>query len=74
MKVDPSVFFLKNLTSINLSNNIIQSVPKQMGQLNLNEIDLSMNLLGEEDNSWEWLKGDSIQSSLLSLNLSNNKV
>lgn len=76
-RVDSQIFFLKNLTSLNLSNNIIEDIPKQLGQLRLTDIDFSQNELGAkpyDHRSWEWLTGLPLSESLQYVNLSSNKV
>lgn len=76
-RVDSQIFFLKNLTSLSLSDNIIEDIPKQLGQLRLTDIDFSNNELGTKQHdarSWEWLLGAPLAESLQYLNLSSNKV
>lgn len=75
-RVDSQILFLKNLTSLNLSDNVIKEIPKQLGELQLVEIDLSKNSLSEMTGSkqWLWLEGRILQASLVSLNLSGNNV
>lgn len=75
-RVNSQIFFLKNLTSLSLSDNVIKEVPKQLGELRLAEIDMSKNSLGEMTGSkqWQWLEGRLLQASLVSLNLSGNNV
>lgn len=72
VRFDPQILLLKNLRSLNLSNNCLEKIPKDLGQLRLNEIDLSGNALHNHD--WEWLRGPALQSSLQSLNISNNSL
>lgn len=74
--MDSQIFFLKNLTSLNLSDNVISEIPKQLGDLRLADIDLSKNSLGEVSvgKPWQWLEGRPLQESLVSLNLGGNKV
>lgn len=71
-RVDSQVFLLKNLTHLNLSSNLIERIPVQLGTLRLSEINFSNNNL--EQSNWKWLLGDEIQGTLGSLNLSDNKV
>ncbi|XP_055373134.1 leucine-rich repeat protein 1-like [Condylostylus longicornis] len=75
-KVDSQILFLKNLTNLNLSENSISKIPKELGKLKLTELDLSNNNLGENESlkDWEWITNGNILSSLRSLNLSKNKL
>lgn len=47
-----------------------------LGNMALKEINLSKNILGENEKScdWKWLEGGCIQNSLNKLDLSSNAV
>ncbi|KXJ68717.1 leucine-rich repeat protein 1 [Aedes albopictus] len=72
VRFDPQILLLKNLRTLNLSNNCLEKIPKELGQLRLNEIDLSGNALHSHD--WQWLLGSSLQSTLQSLNITGNNL
>lgn len=72
VRFDPQILLLRNLKTLNLSNNCIEKIPKELGQLNLTEIDLSGNVL--QNDKWEWLMGPAIQSRLQSLNIASNNL
>jgi len=64
-----------NLTNVNLSNNMITMLPSAFGKLRLNRLDLSQNRLGIFDSTrWSWIKQNTIENTLFSLNISNNSV
>uniref|UniRef100_A0A182PXQ4 PIF1/LRR1 pleckstrin homology domain-containing protein n=1 Tax=Anopheles epiroticus TaxID=199890 RepID=A0A182PXQ4_9DIPT len=70
VKFDTQILLLQKLRHLNLSNNCLQKLPRRLGQMHLREVDLSDNKLAEC--SWDWLLEPNIQSSLQSLNISNN--
>ncbi|XP_065088539.1 leucine-rich repeat protein 1 [Ochlerotatus camptorhynchus] len=72
VRFDPQIFLLKNLRTLNLSNNCLEKIPKELGQMRLNEIDLSGNALHKD--KWEWIQQSAVQSSLQSLNISTNNL
>lgn len=65
---------------LNLSDNCINKIPKEIGKLKLTEFDISKNSIGDPDpenknhNNWLWLKEIEIQQSLISLNIASNNV
>jgi len=66
---------LLNLTYVNLSNNMITTLPSAFGILRLNILDLSQNRLGFFDSTrWPWIRQNTIENTLLFLNISNNSV
>uniref|UniRef100_A0A1Q3EVJ7 Putative leucine-rich repeat protein n=1 Tax=Culex tarsalis TaxID=7177 RepID=A0A1Q3EVJ7_CULTA len=71
-RFDPQILLLKNLRTLNLSNNCIEKIPPALGQMRLVEIDLAGNAL--QNHHWEWLRESAIQSSLQSLNISSNNL
>ncbi|XP_058825057.1 leucine-rich repeat protein 1 [Topomyia yanbarensis] len=71
-RFDPQIFLLKNLRNLNLSNNCLEKLPPALGEMRLNDIDVSGNAL--QNDKWEWLMNPTIQSSLQSLNLSGNNL
>lgn len=75
-RVDSQIFFLKNLRTLNLSDNCIERIPKQMGELQLVDVDFSKNQLNlaVTIKDWDWLDGQPLQQSLQCLNLSENTV
>lgn len=71
-RVDSQVFLLKNLTHLDLHDNLIERIPTQLGDLPLKEINFAGNKLA--GTSWKWLLGNVLSQSLCSLNLSENEV
>lgn len=71
-RVDSQVYLLKNLTQLDLNTNLIENIPKQLGDLRLQEINLASNKLA--GTSWKWLFGKELSQSLSTLNLSDNEV
>uniref|UniRef100_A0A182N4R3 PIF1/LRR1 pleckstrin homology domain-containing protein n=1 Tax=Anopheles dirus TaxID=7168 RepID=A0A182N4R3_9DIPT len=69
-RFDSQILLLQKLRSLNLSKNCLRNVPRALGQLRLSELDLSSNSL--VDAGWEWLLEANIQSTLQSLNISDN--
>jgi len=64
-----------NLTNVNLSNNMITILPSAFGRLRLKCLDLSQNCLGTFDSiRWPWIKQNTIENTLILLNISNNSV
>jgi hypothetical protein len=65
---------LTNLTSLDLSNNSIVRIPKELGRLKLISLILNKNKLGKSRNlkDWSWLDGEGIRTHLCDLKLSNN--
>ncbi|CAG9830763.1 unnamed protein product [Diabrotica balteata] len=71
--VDIGIFNLVRLKVLDLSNNLIETIPKELNTLpNLREFNISCNLLFKEK-SWNWLGGN-LSKSLQILNLSHNKL
>jgi LRR-repeat protein 1 len=70
--VDTQICYLKNLTSLDLSNNCITTIPSKIGDLTLKVIDFSCNKLCDSD--WKWLSGEALSKNLASLNLSENQL
>lgn len=68
--------FLKNLTVLDLSENSISVIPKEIGNIALREVNFSKNILGENEKNcnWNWLEGGNIQNSLNMLDLSSNAM
>lgn len=63
---------LQNLSTINLSENNLNEIPAGFGSLPLTDINFAQNQLG--NSNFAWLKQPTIQMSLKSINLSDNKV
>lgn len=68
------VLQLRNLTTLQLSNSLVQTIPKELGTLRLVQIDFSCNQLGLGNCNFEWLLGNPLNDTLVSLNLNQNKV
>ncbi|CAK9821529.1 Leucine-rich repeat protein 1 [Anthophora retusa] len=69
---DRQILRLQNLRILNLSNNQISSLPKELGILrHLQELILSQNRLGKVS-KWAWLDQVPIRSNLKLLDISNN--
>lgn len=75
-KFDGEILTLMNLTTLNLSENCISEIPKELGSLSLVDIDLSSNLLGDckSSSAWDWLERKPLCNTLTKLILSNNKL
>ena len=73
---DRQILRLQNLKILNLSDNLLTTLPQELGSLpNLVELDLSNNKLGCCPSSrWSWLSRNNISKNLRSLNLSYNEV
>ena len=73
---DRNILKLQNLRILNLSNNQITSLPKDLGSLpNLQELNLAQNLIGKSPESkWVWMDGVHISKNLKLLDLSSNEV
>ncbi|XP_053659501.1 leucine-rich repeat protein 1 [Anopheles marshallii] len=69
-RFDSKILLLQKLRNLSLSKNCIRTLPRTLGQLRLNELDISGNNLA--DCKWEWLLESNIQSSLVLLNISDN--
>lgn len=75
VRFDTQILFLKQLTTLNLNDNHIAELPKQLGQLRLQLLDMGRNRLGERGGSraaWQWLDGQPLQETLHTLSLSGN--
>lgn len=71
---DKQILKLQSLRILNLSNNQISSLPKELGSFqHLQELNLSQNLLNIAVN-WIWLDQITIQCNLKLLDISNNLV
>ncbi|XP_076161964.1 leucine-rich repeat 47 isoform X2 [Ptiloglossa arizonensis] len=69
---DKQILKLQSLRILNLSNNQISSLPKELGSFqHLQELNLSQNLLNIAVN-WIWLDQITIQCNLKLLDISNN--
>ncbi|XP_075228098.1 leucine-rich repeat protein 1-like [Lycorma delicatula] len=75
-RVDLRIFKLRHLKILNLEGNMIQCIPEEMGNLQIQELCLGSNRLGLSpyQSSWKWLSSYIIQRSLLLLKLDNNKL
>lgn len=67
-----SILRLQHLSTINLSENNLTEIPAGFGSLPLTDINFAQNQLGKSN--FAWLKQLTIQKSLRSINLSENKV
>jgi len=67
---------MKNLRSLDISENEINFLPKELGTLpHLTILNLTSNNLGEFDgNTWEWLDQTAIRNKLSELYLCDNLV
>ncbi|XP_076633520.1 leucine-rich repeat 47 [Colletes latitarsis] len=68
---DRQVLKLQSLRILNLSNNQISSLPKELGSLRLQELNVSQNRLNEDKN-WTWLDEVTITQNLKFLDISKN--
>ncbi|XP_043265175.1 leucine-rich repeat protein 1 [Colletes gigas] len=68
---DRQVLKLQSLRILNLSNNQISSLPKELGSLRLQELNVSQNQLNEDKN-WIWLDEVTINQTIKFLDISNN--
>lgn len=58
-----------------MSDNRIDAIPKRLGELPLAQLNLSKNRLGNAKfGSWDWLNNPTIQSSLQTIDFSDNQV
>ncbi|RZF43652.1 hypothetical protein LSTR_LSTR009249 [Laodelphax striatellus] len=71
--IDSRITRLTALQILNISNNQITRLPKELGFMNLKELHLSGNRLGSTQN-WNWVCYDQIQNSLQLLDLANNEL
>lgn len=72
---DRQILNLKFLKVLNLSNNQISTLPKEIGHLlHLQELILSCNYLGRSQSDWRWINQAAIKKNLRLLNISNNIV
>lgn len=75
MRFDSQIFFMKALTILDLSDNAIATIPKQLGQMRLQTLNMASNKLGGDSAAdWTWLNGTPLRSTLLHLDLSKNEV
>lgn len=67
---------LAKLTHLDLTSNKIEKLHKAIGNLHINQLILTDNLLGKSTSlkDWEWLDGRNIQQSLHTLIISRNKL
>ncbi|XP_053957759.1 leucine-rich repeat protein 1 [Anastrepha ludens] len=72
-KITFDICSLRNLTVLDLSDNKISKVPREMGRLSLVNFNINNNKLGTV-NDWEWLRGKNIRQSLRELDLSANEL
>ncbi|XP_017479968.1 PREDICTED: leucine-rich repeat protein 1 [Rhagoletis zephyria] len=73
LKISFDICSLRNLTVLDLSDNQISRVPREMGRLSLVCFTVNNNQLGTA-NDWEWLRGKQIRKSLRELDLSANEI
>ncbi|XP_011200504.2 leucine-rich repeat protein 1 [Bactrocera dorsalis] len=73
LKITFDICSLRNLTTLDLSDNQISKVPREMGRLPLVSFTINNNQLGTINN-WEWLRGKEIRKSLRELDLSANEL
>ncbi|XP_004524792.1 leucine-rich repeat protein 1 [Ceratitis capitata] len=73
IKVTFDICSLRNLTVLDLSDNQISKVPREMGRLPLVSFTINNNQLGTA-NDWEWLRGKQIRKTLRELDLSANEL
>lgn len=75
-QLDRQILNLVNLTLLNLSDNSIEKLPKELGNLKLSEVNLSSNKFGlsTKKSDWEWLCGENMKRSLIQLHLSKNQM
>ncbi|KAI4487352.1 hypothetical protein M0804_005501 [Polistes exclamans] len=73
---DLQILRLNNLKVLNLSNNQIKSLPKDLGSMpHLQELILSGNRFGIDANTkWDWLDQDNIRKNLCLLDLTSNSL
>lgn len=73
---DRQILTLQNLKFLDLSNNKISFLPKELGALpHLQTLDLSHNNLGKSIRSkWTWLEQTTLRRNLCFLDISNNLV
>lgn len=70
------ILLLKQLTVLDLSNNLIEKLPSEFGRMpNLSELYLSHNQIGSQNEvDWRWLLGPNVSKKLKLLDISNNKL
>lgn len=70
------VLNLTNLTTLDLTNNCITKLHKSLGNLKISNLVLTKNDLGDSvlTKDWDWLNGENIRRSLLSLSISKNNL
>lgn len=73
---DRQILRLDQLRVLDLSKNLLRSLPVEVGNLpHLAEVLLAENLLGKApQTAWNWLNGDAIKRKLALLDLGNNEV
>lgn len=74
---DRQILRLQSLRSLDLTNNLINNLPKELGLLpHLKTLILGHNSLGlaRNSNAWSWLEGDCIRKNLQVLDLRGNGV
>ncbi|XP_020278583.1 leucine-rich repeat protein 1-like isoform X2 [Pseudomyrmex gracilis] len=75
---DRQILRLQSLRILNLENNEISYLPKELGSLpHLEQLLLSGNCLGNSTslaNKWAWMEQVAISKSLKELDMSNNKI
>lgn len=73
---DRQILQLQSLSVLNLSDNSLTFLPKELGTLpNLQNLNLSNNYLGLAPVSkWEWLEQSSIKNKLSNLEINYNQV
>lgn len=73
---DRQILRLQSLRILDLSNNLITSLPNEIGSLpNLTELHLASNCFGKaEISKWSWMNGPRIHKTVRLLDLSSNGV
>lgn len=73
--IDSNLLNLNNLRVLQLTNNCIKKIPRNLGDMLLSELDLTENDIGASNmlTDWSWTDGY-IKNTLQSLNLSKNKL
>lgn len=72
---DRQILNLKFLKVLNLSNNQISSLPKEVGCLqHLQELILAHNFLGKSQSDWRWINQPEIKKNLRLLDIRSNIV
>ncbi|CAO1435159.1 unnamed protein product [Diamesa hyperborea] len=76
-KLQKQILYLSNLSTLDLSDNLLEKLPKDLGNLkHLTEINVSKNKLGisGDPKDWEWMDAQNIQRSLVALDVSFNEL